>query len=72
MLNLPQKILDINKKNSDDETPLHIAINNSYIDIIFKLLEKNADIEIDETYSLLIIYFGDNQKLMNILNLLPF
>ncbi len=35
---------DVNIKNKDGKTPLHIAVENNYEDIVKLLLQKNADV----------------------------
>ncbi|MEO0202771.1 MAG: ankyrin repeat domain-containing protein [candidate division WOR-3 bacterium] len=39
---------DINIKNNNGKTPLHIAVENEYEDIVKLLLEKNVDVNIKD------------------------
>jgi ankyrin repeat protein len=42
---LLDKHADVNAKDSESRTPLHLAIDKSYTDIVLALLEKKPNLE---------------------------
>lgn len=42
---LLEKHADVNAKDSDNRTPLHLAIDKAYTDIVLALLEKKPNLE---------------------------